>query len=260
MCSLPLKSIAPILLAFSVAICFAKSGEWWEKIPVAAWSIEQVSDFLNTSPWIGGSQGYFRQGSWVGGTDGNKRKAPIIMVYYQARILTARPVREAFLQLSILNPVVVTARSIRASTAEEELQIRMQELLASYPNDLLVRGDELHLILAVSQKISTIGASGARSEQEVFQSDELSDVDQSTIVLVTSLSTDTGKRVELENYEPPGTGKAGAMYYFPKSLPDGTPLVTAGDKDLLFDTVINKKQVKIKYDLGKLKYKGKREI
>jgi|WetSurMetagenome_2_1015567.scaffolds.fasta_scaffold200567_2 hypothetical protein len=31
-------------------------------------------------------------------------------------------------------------------------------------------------------------------------------------------------------------------------------------KELLFETVINKRQVKIKFDLDKLKYKGKLEI
>ena len=158
--SMPFKSIAPILLAFLVGLCFAKSGDWWEEKPVASWSIEQVYDFLSTSPWVSKSQGYFRQGSWVSGIESDKRKAPTIVIYYQARILTARPVREAFLQLSILNPVVVTAKSLRKSTAEEELQLRLQELLASYPDDLLIRGDQQHLILAVSQKIRTIGISG----------------------------------------------------------------------------------------------------
>jgi hypothetical protein len=74
------------------------------------------------------------------------------------------------------------------------------------------------------------------------------------------LATKTGKRVELTNYQSPGTGAAGALYFFPRNLPDGTPLVTAPDKELLFETVINKRQVKIKFDLDKLKYKGKLEI
>jgi hypothetical protein len=254
------KHITLFSLAFSAVLCLAKSGEWWEKKPVAQWSNDQIYEFLNSSPWVSGSQGYFQQAPWTGSNETDTRKAPVITVYYQARILSAKPVREAFLQLNVLNPIVVTAKSIQPATATEELRVRLHGLLASYPNDLLVKGDEKHVIISVSQKIRTRGLLGAKSEQEVFGSDELSDVDQSRIVVITSLATNTGKRVELTNYQSPGTRGAGAMYYFPRNLPDGTPLVTATDKELLFETVINKRQVKIKFDLDKLKYKGKLEI
>ncbi len=50
------------------------------------------------------------------------------------------------------------------------------------------------------------------------------------------------------------------MYYFPRNLPDGKPLVAPGDKELRFETLIDKRQVKIKFDLGKMRYKGKLEI
>jgi hypothetical protein len=125
---------------------------------------------------------------------------------------------------------------------------------------MLVKGDAKHIILAVSQKVRSLGMLGVKSDQEVFCSDDLSDVDRSKIVIVTSLATNTGKRVELANYQPPGTRGAGGLYYFPRNLPDGTPLVTEADKELLFETVINKRQIKIKFDLGRLKYKGKLEI
>jgi hypothetical protein len=182
------------------------------------------------------------------------------MVHYQARILTAKPVREAFLRLNVLNPKVVTAKSIQAATAADELQDRMHALLASHPNDLLVKGNEKNLIIAVSQKVRTLGISGITSEQEVFHSDELSNVDQSKLAAITSLATNTGKKVELADYRPPDSRQAGATYYFPRNLPDGAPLVSGSDKELIFETVINQKQVKIKFDLGKLKYKGKFEI
>jgi hypothetical protein len=260
MSSLIRRHIALLSMAFAAVLCLAKPGEWWEEKPVDRWSNEQVYEFLNTSPWVSGSQGYFRQAPWTNGKESDTRKVPVITVYYQARILSAKPVRDAFLQLHVLNPAIVSAKSIQAATAAEDLRNRQLELLQAYPNDMLVKGDERHVILAVSQKVSSLGILGDKSEQEVFGSDELSDVDQSKIVVITSLSTNTGKRVELANYQPPGTGGAGALYYFPRKLPDGKPLVTTADKELLFETVINKRQIKIRFDLGKLKYKGSLEI
>ena len=157
MSSVARKYLGLLFIAFSIALCLAKSGEWWEEKPIAQWSNKQVNEFLNTSPWVSSSQGYFQQASWVSGSDVKNRQSPVVMVHYQARILTAKPVREAFLRLYVLNPKVVTAKSIQAATAAEELQDRMHALLASHPNDLLVKGNEKHLILAVSQKIRTLG-------------------------------------------------------------------------------------------------------
>ena len=260
MSSVARRCLVLLFIAFTAVLCLARSGEWWKEKPVAQWSNEQIYEFLNHSPWVGSSQGYFRQAPWASGSDVKTRQVPVVMVHYQARILTAKPVREAFLQLNVLNPKVVTAKSIQAATATKELQNRMQELLASHPNDLLVKSNEKHLIIAITQKVRTLGISGVMSEQEVFRSDELSDVDQSKLTAITSLATNTGKKVELADYRPPDARQAGATYYFPRNLPDGTPLVSGSDKELIFETVINQKQVKIKFDLGKLRYKGKLEI
>jgi hypothetical protein len=261
MSSIARRYLVLLFLAFSAVLCLARSGEWWEEKPIAQWSNEQIYEFLNSSPWVGSNQGYFQQGPWVSGSDVKTRRAPVVvLVHYQARILTARPVREALLQLNVLNPKVVTAKSIQATTTTEELQNRMRELLATHPNDLLVKGNEKHLIIAVSQKVRMLGTSGIANEQEVFLSDELLDVDQSKLTAITSLATNNGKKVELADYRPPDRSQAGATYYFPRNLPDGTPLVSSSDKELIFETVINQRRVKIKFDLGKLKYKGKLEI
>jgi hypothetical protein len=252
--------LASLLLSFPILIALANSGEWWEEKPFSQWSSDQIYEFLDNSPWVRRSNGYFQQPPWASRNKGDSGQPPLAMIHYQARILTAKPVREAFLQLYVLNAKIVSAKEINAATAAEESQKRLRELLESYPNDWLIKGDEKHLIIAISQKIHTLNIYGIKSSQEVFRNDELSDVDQSKLFANTSLSTNTGKRIELENYTPPGTNGAGAMYYFPRNLPDGTPLVAGADKELLFETVINKRPVKIKFDLRKLKYKGKLEI
>jgi hypothetical protein len=262
---LPMNSIhfgrsVPIIIAMSVVFSLAKSGEWWDEKPVAEWSSDQAHEFLNNSPWVSSGSGYFEQAPWARGNPGEIKQASVKMIRFQARILTARPVREAFLQLQVLDAKVVSIRDIDAATSTEESKRPVQEFIASYPDDFLIKGDEKNLIVAISQKIHALGMAGIQSSQEVFCSDDLSDVDQSKLVAITSLTTNTGKRVDLTNYRPPVTKGPGALYYFPRKLPDGTPLVAAADKELLFKTVIHKRQVKIKFDLGRLKYQGKLEI
>ena len=110
-----------------------------------------------------------------------------------------------------------------------------------------------------SDQIRSLGILGEKIEQDSFSCDELADIDASSLVPVTRLATNAGKRVELSSYQPPGSRGAGALYYFPRILPDGTPLIAQSDRELVFETVINKKKLKIKFDLGKLKYKGKIE-
>ena len=136
----------------------------------------------------------------------------------------------------------------------------MQVFTATYPDDLLVKGDEKHLIIAISLKILVIGVYGYKSTQEDFRSDELYEVDASKLNDETRLRTNTGKWVALEFFRPPGKDRAGSTYYFPRNFPDGTPLISLDDKELYFETFINKKQVVVKFDLNKMNYKGKREF
>jgi len=254
------RCVAFLFLAFCAILCLAKSAEWWEEKPVALWSSDQALDFLNNSPWVGTSSAYFRQPRWATKSGGDKKQEPPDTVFYQARILTAKPIREAFLRLHVLETKVISTRDLKPATSAEESRKRTEELLASYPNDLLIKGDEKQIILGVSQKVRILGIMGEKSEQEIFGSDELSDVDQSTIASTTSLATNTGKKSELANYRPPATGAAGALYFFPRSLPDGTPLLTAADKELFFETVLGKRPVKFRFDLGRMRYQGKLEF
>jgi len=52
----------------------------------------------------------------------------------------------------------------------------------------------------------------------------------------TFLATSSGKKVFLKDYIPPTPDGTGAKFVFPRFLPDGTPLITAADKTLRFQT------------------------
>ena len=70
----------------------------------------------------------------------------------------------------------------------------------------------------------------------------------------------------------------GAKYYFPRKLPDGTPLVTPADKEIRFETMITlnegttltgdqlgveierEDRIWMQFDLRKMVFEGKLEI
>ena len=76
----------------------------------------------------------------------------------------------------------------------------------------------------------------------------------------TFLASGRDGRVSAVHYEPPHSDWLGAKFYFPRYLPGGTPLITAKDKELKFETRIGGRKIKAKFDLRKLQYKGTLEI
>ena len=99
-----------------------------------------------------------------------------------------------------------------------------------------------------------------QSWREEPRPNELMDLQLSDWTGHTILSTETGRSVEIVRYDPPGLDMLGAKFYFPSRLPDGTPLVANGGKELRFETRINGKSVKAKFDLRKMRYQGRLEI
>lgn len=99
-----------------------------------------------------------------------------------------------------------------------------------------------------------------------------------TLASNTLLATSSGRKVFLTRYDPPGNDGLGAKYYFPRNLPDGTPLVTAVDKEIRFETMITlnegvtltgnelgvelerEDRIWMQFDLRKMLFEGKLEI
>jgi hypothetical protein len=90
--------------------------------------------------------------------------------------------------------------------------------------------------------------------------EELMTLQLSDVAGETFLSTETGRRVEILRYDRPSLDMLGAKLYFPRTLPDGRPLITNRDRELRFETRVGGKRIKAKFDLKKMKYKGKLEI
>jgi hypothetical protein len=140
-------------------------------------------------------------------------------------------------------------------------QARLKKFIASNPNSSIVQGDEEHIILSF-----IVPSPGKPSPKNILawgedHSDEaFSAIDSSKLIANTSLETDSGKRIKIFRYEPPGTDRLGAKFFFKRKLPDGSPFITSGDKELRFETRLNDRKLKLKFDLRKMIYKGKLEF
>ncbi len=205
---------------FVLAICSSPlaAGEWWEKIPYTQWSEGQANTMLYSSPWA----------KWSG--------------FYEVRLLTARPIREAMLRRGTIDPgPVINVREIR--DADGVQQSRLSELISSNPDSFLVKGDEERIIISVRPM-------GLRHSRPEF----------SKMVSNAVLETNTGKRIKPVAFAAPGR-KAGEelQLFFERKLPDGTFFIGAGDKELRFISRLSDRTIKAKFPLKKMMYRGKLE-
>jgi hypothetical protein len=244
-----------------ISITTAVAGEWWEEKSFTEWSVEQVDTILRNSPWavLSPAAPPITFGDF---------SALYVPSYYQVRLLTARPIREGMLQLISLgmcSPLDMSGIS-ECDISVEKNRERLQEFLQSHPNDVRVKGDEQHIIMAVTLKqavwsrspvITTVSPDYLR---ELTNADQLSIIDASKVYADTNLTTNDGRRIALLNCVPPGSDQLGVKFYFPRHLADGTPIITAKDNKLVFETCINDTKIRVRFDLKKMLYRGKLEI
>lgn len=256
------RKLSIFLWMLSIAIMMAVAGEWGEEESYTEWSLEQVDAILSDSPWVGLSPAAPPIRVYASGL--------YTPLYYQARLLTARPIREGMLQLISLgmcsSTVDIEEFNGRNAVVEKRKKC-LQEFIQSHPNDVRVKGDEQQIILGVTLKEAIWGGAPVLRTtafdpyyEELTNDDRLSDIDSSEISNNTSLTANKGKRVQLVRYATPGTDRLGTKLYFPRYLPDGTPLVTAKDSELVLETRINDTKIRVRFDLKKMLYKGKLEF
>jgi hypothetical protein len=241
------------------------AGEWWEKTPYMQWSHAQVERILNDSPWVALSQAGRRRSEAINPRTNHKvRSGEWLPVYYRIELLTARPVREALLRRISLEPGAVIHVHELNKTDEEKEQLRLDDFLALNPDSILIKGDEEHIVLSLRLLVAQPATDETAWEQEIWEEEdygaELSEADLKSLPGNTSLETNTRKRVENCDFSPPGPDKLGTKIYFKRLLPDGTPFISDGDRELRFETRLNKRKVSVKFNLKKTVYNGKLEI
>lgn len=192
------------------------------------------------------------------------------IINYRIRLLTARPVREAFLsELSLSvhmrqelsSQRTVTVERIKGGDLVSTRQARLKQFLNENPGDTVVDGDNRRIILTLTLTQFTANETPHKPSNwaEQPRPENLIEIHMVDLIGATILSTKTGKKVTLIQYDPPGMDMLGAKFYFPRFLPDGRPLIANGDNELRFETRIKGKSVKVKFDLGKMIYRRKLE-
>jgi hypothetical protein len=257
---------------------FLMSQEFQQK-PYTEWSEGQVDQILNNSAWVGICVAEQKRGQMEALQSAGVLPSPLS---WRVRLLTARPVREAFLaELSYANT------RIKGSDSSSRRQAWFKEFMNSYPDDIKVKGDEDNIVVTVtltqfiqswvasqyeidrharngSERNATVVGEDTRRMpsdwKEEPRPEKLMDIQLSGIVAKTSLTTKTGRKAALIRYERPAMDMLGAKFYFPRKLPDGTPLVTPADKELQFETLVDGKRVRVNFNLKKMLYKGRLEI
>ncbi len=254
---------------------------WRDRKPFIQWSAKEVDEVLNRSPWVALAPAGF---SAIGDNP--------VPLRYRICLLTAEPVREAWLR-RLSMPVDIQSRpdtevTISApelmSKGADLYQGRLDKFMATHPGDLRVTRDKDHFVLSISHMILmplvqnpslprgvsikgpiTIGGqrrsgSPRNGRWENEYPDELMPLTLSDLEKLTFLAINEARKLHLVRYDPPGLDGLGAKFYFPRTLPDGSPFVQPGDKELRFETRIDGGRIKVKFDLRKMMYKGKLEI
>jgi hypothetical protein len=227
-----------------LAAAIAMAQGWWEGKPYTAWSKDEVTNMLDKSPWGNVATqaieriGHLRAGiDTVSGTESAYDK-----LSFHISFVTAKPVRMALARRTILADPSKQDKTDWAKYVgqEDDQNIVLVMNLTAYPADS-------NIALVLSDALDKLKTSDLESQ--------------------TRLSTDAGKKVPLAKYDPLGENGYGVKFYFPRHLPDGSPLVAAGNKEIRFDITIplpkrediERKSITVtaKWDPRKMLYQGK---
>jgi hypothetical protein len=238
------------------------ASAWWELKPYTGWSLGQVETMLGDSPWARLSSMFLLRVDAK--TNLAFTKEPVGTDYraaYQVRLITALPVREAFLRGISINPKFIGTEQIDLRLPGME-GARPNDFRLSDPNNYFEKGDEENIIISVM--LITYGpvdtVQGPLIMTKPPGSDELPKADIPRLLVETYLRTDTGRQINPSIYLPPGGDGLAAKFIFQRKLPDGTPFITQADKELRLEIPLKYHRVKVKFDLRKMMYKGKLEI
>jgi hypothetical protein len=237
--------------------------QWWEEKPFMDWTSREVSKVLHDSPWADMVVGRLslihpkrlrptRRNPWP--------------ACYCVRLLSAKPVRDGLLRLVTYpglltfahdpNVSVVNVEDLK-TTYREQGKAQLARFMSSNPDDIRLKGDEENIVIGITiaRYEPSVGAWKWFHNPVPWKGLRFSDIADKTL-----LSTETGKQMRVGKYERPLLDYLGAKYYFPRELPDGRPLVSLDDGELLFETEIDGKRIRAKFDVKKLVYEGRLEI
>ena len=143
---------------------------------------------------------------------------------------------------------------------DEASRFRLKKYIESNPDNFLVRGDTENIIVSLYDYR--------------WLHLQLTEDGLSRLLPDAFLETDTGKRMASNGVSPPSQKSVWEIqFFFKRHLPDGTPFITEDDRELIFGTYPGKypvrvyerddewsiSEIKVKFDLEKMVYRGRLE-
>jgi hypothetical protein len=230
----------------AVAVCAQKSKPWTE------WSKKEVEKTLNDSPWgqtqsevetskSAANSSAITQVAATGAANRDLSRSgesgeskPTTSLKYRMRLLTAKPIREAFARQVILS---------QEKPAEE----LVQQLQAFVDRDF-----SDYIIIAV-----TVETNDKRSAGMLLSAFTRATADE--LKPNTFLERRDGKRVVLQDYRGP-TDNMGAKFIFPRTV-EGQPFLTDEKDNVRFVAQFSEKlKLNARYKVSEMGYNGKLEF
>ncbi len=202
--------------------------------PFGQWTLEQAVQILNDSPWATKETFTEVVGGIGSGVEGEKE---LYKTYY-VRLLSARPIREAFARIRQLELGYDTLSPARRRDVDRELSAGLKLDVSRW------------IIVAVAFRSNT--PQDQAGIERFFQNQTVE-----TMRNRAFLSTESMPRVELAAYYPPREATVGAKFVFPR-IQNGIPVVDSADKQLVFefDTPGPGAQLRARFSIGDMIING----
>jgi hypothetical protein len=242
-----------VLFTCSILILFAASAQAQKSKPWTEWSAKEADKVLNDSAWgqtqtesqeaqpsaasaITATTAARREDSntkAATNVESGERKDTAMSVHYHVRLLSAKPIRAAFVRLI----------EIQGATPEQVAQW----------HSFVDRDFGDYIVVTLTMEGST-----DRKRMGMIMT-EIGKIDAEALKGSTYLERKDGKRVALMEYRPP-TDVLGAKFVFPRML-EGKPFIESDSGEVRFSTELGKgMKVSRRFKVSELMYEGKLEF
>ncbi len=243
-----------ILLTCAILILLAVSAAAQKAKPWTEWSAKDAEKVLNDSAWgqtqtegqtssqpsqtsaitqtTAARENTVKNASAAARSESGETKDTAMALHYRVRLLTAKPIRAAFV------------RMVELQGAPPD---RVAQLRGFVDRDF---GDYI---------VVTVTMDGNDRKRMAPAMQEISAADAELLKNTTFLERKDGKRVALMDYRAPSTDGLGAKFVFPRTV-DGKPFIEASSGEVRFATEVGK-AVKIakRFKVSEMMYDGKLE-
>lgn len=219
----------PFILIFTVLLALAWLSAAPDK-PYRDWTLNEAVRILNDSPWATKETFTHVIGGIGSGVQGEKE---LYNTYY-VRLLSARPIREAFARIRQLQLHYDTLSEGRRKAIDRQIAAGLKLDVRHW------------IVVAVAYRSNN--PQDQAGVERFFQ-------DQTTETMRNRafLSGDRLSRVELIAYYPPKEGTVGAKFVFPR-FQKGIPIVKPADNQLVFefDTPDSGPQLRARFSIAEM--------